>query len=257
MSMHGCTDDEYENSVHSENDNVTLISKLDVSHPLHLHPNDSVALTVAYVKLKRTENYQVWSCAVLLALEGKNKIGSIDDLVNVIDISKLGTKVSHSNETKACITKVGNMILNENLTMYDVLVDPEYCVSLMSIHKVVRDNKLIVAFDESKCYVLPQDLRNMKMPRIDLAIPQISFKQSNSGYSLFTKSGNSSFVALLVYVDDIIITGNNAVEIENFKKFSKTKFLIKDLGQLKYFLGIEVFETEQVIKVEHLSLAAC
>ncbi|GJZ91413.1 ribonuclease H-like domain-containing protein [Tanacetum coccineum] len=78
MSMHGCTDDEYENSVHSENDNVTLISKLDVSHPLHLHPNDSVALTVAYVKLKRTENYQVWSCAVLLALEGKNKIGSID-----------------------------------------------------------------------------------------------------------------------------------------------------------------------------------
>ncbi|GKC94066.1 ribonuclease H-like domain-containing protein [Tanacetum coccineum] len=58
--------------------NSTLISKLDVSDPLHLHPNDSTALTVVSIKLKVIENYQVWSCAMLLALEGKNKIGFID-----------------------------------------------------------------------------------------------------------------------------------------------------------------------------------
>ncbi|GJV81233.1 ribonuclease H-like domain-containing protein [Tanacetum coccineum] len=57
---------------------VTLISKLDVSNPLHLHPNDSSALTVISVKLKGTENYQVWSCAMLLALKEKNKTGFID-----------------------------------------------------------------------------------------------------------------------------------------------------------------------------------
>ncbi|GJT12897.1 ribonuclease H-like domain-containing protein [Tanacetum coccineum] len=56
---------------------------------------------------------------------------------------------------------------------------------------------------------------------------------------------NRNFVALLVYVDDIIITGNNTVEIEKFKKNLKTKFQIKDLGKLKYFLGIEVLKTEQ------------
>ncbi|GJS01062.1 ribonuclease H-like domain-containing protein [Tanacetum coccineum] len=56
----------------------SLNFKLDVSHPLHLHPNDSVALTVVSVKLKGTENYQVWSCAMLLALEGKNKTRFID-----------------------------------------------------------------------------------------------------------------------------------------------------------------------------------
>ncbi|GJY90816.1 ribonuclease H-like domain-containing protein [Tanacetum coccineum] len=75
------------NSIHnSENgddyikdhDHVTLISKLDISDLLHLHPNDSTALTVVSIKLKGTENYQVWSCAMLLALEGKNKIGFID-----------------------------------------------------------------------------------------------------------------------------------------------------------------------------------
>ncbi|GJY67461.1 ribonuclease H-like domain-containing protein, partial [Tanacetum coccineum] len=40
--------------------------------------NDSAALTVVSVKLKGTKNYQVWSCAMLLALEGKNKTIFID-----------------------------------------------------------------------------------------------------------------------------------------------------------------------------------
>ncbi|GJV03027.1 ribonuclease H-like domain-containing protein [Tanacetum coccineum] len=39
-------------------DPVTLISKLDISDPLHLHPNDSSALTVVSIKLKGTKNYQ-------------------------------------------------------------------------------------------------------------------------------------------------------------------------------------------------------
>ncbi|GJR92764.1 ribonuclease H-like domain-containing protein [Tanacetum coccineum] len=76
MSLHGYFDGEYDDG--SDVDNVTLISKLDVSHPLHLHPNDFVALTVVSMKLKGTENYQVWSCAMLLALEGKSKTGFID-----------------------------------------------------------------------------------------------------------------------------------------------------------------------------------
>ncbi|GKD00693.1 ribonuclease H-like domain-containing protein [Tanacetum coccineum] len=74
MSLHGYSDHEYE----ADDDQPTLISKLDLSSPLHLHPNDSITLTVVSVKLKGTENYQVWSCAMLLALEGKNKTGFID-----------------------------------------------------------------------------------------------------------------------------------------------------------------------------------
>ncbi|GJZ17845.1 ribonuclease H-like domain-containing protein [Tanacetum coccineum] len=69
---------EYTNDDFVVDDPFTLISRLDVSNPLHLHLNDSVALTVVSVKLEGTENYQVWSCAMLLALEGKNKIGFIN-----------------------------------------------------------------------------------------------------------------------------------------------------------------------------------
>nr|GEY88009.1 putative Gag-polypeptide of LTR copia-type [Tanacetum cinerariifolium] len=69
---------EHEDDYVEDPDLITMISKLDVSDPLYLHPNDSSALIVVAIKLKGTENYQVWSCAMLLALEGKNKIGFID-----------------------------------------------------------------------------------------------------------------------------------------------------------------------------------
>ncbi|GKC87133.1 ribonuclease H-like domain-containing protein [Tanacetum coccineum] len=70
-----------QNSPINSNHDVTRISKLDISDPVHLHPNDTTALTVVSIKLKGTKNYQVWSYAMLLALEGKNKIGFIDVLV--------------------------------------------------------------------------------------------------------------------------------------------------------------------------------
>ncbi|GJW90367.1 ribonuclease H-like domain-containing protein [Tanacetum coccineum] len=70
-------------------------------------------------------------------------------------------------------------------------------------------------------------------------------ENSKSDYSLFTKTDHNSFIALLVYVDDIIITGNDVGKIEKFKAYLNTKFKIKDLGKLKYFLGIEVIDTDK------------
>jgi len=56
---------------------------------------------------------------------------------------------------------------------------------------------------------------------------------------LFTKSKGTSFTAVLIYVDDILLTGNDLEEIQYLKTSLLQKFLIKDLGNLKYFLGIE------------------
>ena len=73
------------------------------------------------------------------------------------------------------------------------------------------------------------------------------FVQSKFDYSLFTKNSGSVFMILLVYVDDIVITGNDESEIKKFKEFLNSKFLIKDLGELKYFLGIEVLKNDNGI----------
>ncbi|GJZ62843.1 zinc finger, CCHC-type containing protein [Tanacetum coccineum] len=56
------------------------------------------------------------------------------------------------------------------------------------------------------------------------------FSQSKSDYSLYTKSDNGVFLSLLVYVDDIIITGNSVSEIEKFKVFLK-KYVLDLLSE--------------------------
>ncbi|GKA48265.1 ribonuclease H-like domain-containing protein [Tanacetum coccineum] len=68
-----------------------------------------------------------------------------------------------ANMAEALITKVGNLKLTNFLTLYDVLVVPEYSVTLVSVHKVARDNKFIVGFDESKCFLMSHNLMDVKI----------------------------------------------------------------------------------------------
>ncbi|KAI9180620.1 hypothetical protein LWI28_006665 [Acer negundo] len=62
---------------------------------------------------------------------------------------------------------------------------------------------------------------------------------SRADYSLFTRTQGKSFTTLLIYVDDILITGNDPVSIAETKTILHSHFHLKDLGDLKYFLGIE------------------
>ena len=56
---------------------------------------------------------------------------------------------------------------------------------------------------------------------------------------IFQRSTTSRCVALTVYVDDMLITGNDLAGIEITKKFLHAHLDIRDLGTPKYFLGIE------------------
>ena len=75
------------------------------------------------------------------------------------------------------------------------------------------------------------------------------FLQSKSDYSIFTKVGKGSILILLVYVDDILIASNNVEAVNTFKVFQDDKFKLKDLGTLKYFLGLEVARIEKGINL--------
>ncbi|KAM6583326.1 hypothetical protein CsatB_010328 [Cannabis sativa] len=70
-----------------------------------------------------------------------------------------------------------------------------------------------------------------------------------TNHSLFIKHFNGGFLFLLVYVDDVIITNNNLQELEAVKVGLNARFKLKDLGQLKYFLGLEVARSEKGIFV--------
>lgn len=64
---------------------------------------------------------------------------------------------------------------------------------------------------------------------------------------MFTKGSGTSFTALLVYVDDIIITGSNTKAIDFLMVFLHNQFKLKDLGKLKYFLGLEIGRSQKGI----------
>lgn len=73
------------------------------------------------------------------------------------------------------------------------------------------------------------------------------FKQSLHDYSLFIKGSGLSFVALLVCVDDIIVTGANTSVTEAAKGVLKEAFKHKDLFKLKCFLGLEIAHSSKGI----------
>ena len=72
------------------------------------------------------------------------------------------------------------------------------------------------------------------------ALLNYGFTQTNSDYSLFVYFKQGVYIRLLAYVDDLIISGSTSADIQLVKEYISTCFHMKDLGFLKYFLGIEV-----------------
>lgn len=83
-------------------------------------------------------------------------------------------------------------------------------------------------------------LRDKGTQNSPFSLNTIGFQQSKSDYSFFTKYTKSGFLALFVYVVDILIGSNDLDVNSDLKSYLYTKFRIKDLGQSKYFLGLEI-----------------
>ncbi|WKA11938.1 hypothetical protein VitviT2T_029385 [Vitis vinifera] len=76
------------------------------------------------------------------------------------------------------------------------------------------------------------------------------FVQCQSDHTLFVKHFPEGKLAIIiVYVDDIILTGDHEEKIDLLKKLLTKEFEIKDLGNLKYFLGMEIARSKKGIAV--------
>ncbi|XP_058008213.1 uncharacterized mitochondrial protein AtMg00810-like [Hevea brasiliensis] len=71
--------------------------------------------------------------------------------------------------------------------------------------------------------------------------------QSNADHTLFMRNCRGKIILLIVYADDIVVTGDDKEEMALLKERLAQKFEIKDLGMLKYFLGIEVARSDKGI----------
>ena len=88
-------------------------------------------------------------------------------------------------------------------------------------------------------YGLKQALRAW-FEKFSSIVAQQGFTSSPHDTALFVRRSFAGITLILLYVDDMIITGDDSAGIRSLQHFLSQHFEMKDLGTLSYFLGLEV-----------------
>lgn len=75
---------------------------------------------------------------------------------------------------------------------------------------------------------------------LNTTLMSFKFVRSKADDSMFVFVTLAYRIYVLVYMDDMIITGSNTIKVNDFIKLLNAKFRLKDMGELHYFLGIVV-----------------
>ena len=110
-----------------------------------------------------------------------------------------------------------------------------------------------VAGKERKVYKLRKALYGLKQaPRawntkLNAILREFKFQRCSKEPSLYRKDEKTGTLIVVVYVDDLLVTGTSTKQIFEFKREMATKFEMSDLGNLTYYLGIEVLQAREGI----------
>ncbi|RVW55235.1 Retrovirus-related Pol polyprotein from transposon TNT 1-94 [Vitis vinifera] len=136
---------------------------------------------------------------------------------------------------------VKNVFLNGDLEEEVYMDIPAGLETTSNFNKVCRLRKSL--------YGLKQSPRAW-FERFTKVVKGYGFVQCQSDHTLFVKHFLEGKLAIIiVYVDDIILTGDHEEKIDLLKKLLTKEFEIKDLGNLKYFLGMEIARSKKGIAV--------
>ena len=77
--------------------------------------------------------------------------------------------------------------------------------------------------------------------RFDETIKEFGFSQNLDEPYVYKKTNGSAAVFLVLYVDDILLIGNDVLLLQSFKILLSKNFSMKDLGEATYILGIKIY----------------
>ena len=72
-------------------------------------------------------------------------------------------------------------------------------------------------------------------------IKGFGFVQNVKEFCVYKKTSGSSVAFLVLYVDDILLIGNDVKLLESVKEYLNSQFSMKDLGEAAYILGIKIY----------------
>jgi hypothetical protein len=127
---------------------------------------------------------------------------------------------------------VKTAFLNGNIEEELYMVQPEGFVSPENVGKVCKLQRSI--------YGLKQASRSWNL-RFDEVIKGFGFVQNVEETCIYKKMSGSSVAFLVLYVDDILLIGNDVELLKSVKEYLNSKFSMKDLGEAAYVLGIKIY----------------
>ena len=127
---------------------------------------------------------------------------------------------------------VKTAFLNGNLSEDVYMIQPEGFVDPKNARKVCKLQKSI--------YGLKQASRSWNLC-FDEVVKEFGFIKNEEEPCLYKKTSGSALVFLILYVDDILLIGNDIPMLESVKASLKIRFSMKDLGEAAYILGIKIY----------------
>ena len=115
---------------------------------------------------------------------------------------------------------------------------PPGFVAQEEIGRVCRLHKSLYGLKQSPC---------TWFGKFSQVIEKFGMQKSKSYHSVFYRNPEAGIILLVLYVDDIVITGSDMTGISSLKSFLHGQFHTNDLGMLKYFLGVEVIRSKHGI----------
>ena len=92
--------------------------------------------------------------------------------------------------------------------------------------------------------------------KFNSTISRLGYMASHYDSALFLRRTDKGTILLLLYVDDMIITGDDLSGIQELKDFLSQQFEMKDLGHLSYFLGLEITHSTDELYITQAKYAS-
>src|SRR3954465_5813316 len=126
---------------------------------------------------------------------------------------------------------VKTAFLNGDIDEEFYMIQPKNFVDPNDVNKVCKLQRSI--------YGLKQASRSWNL-HFDEVIKGFRFVQSYGEACIYKKVSGSSLAFLILYVDDILLIGNDVELLKSVKDYLNSKFSMKDLGDAAYILGIKI-----------------
>ena len=200
-------------------------------------------------KVKLNADGTLESYKVRLVAKGYTQQEGIDFVDTFSPVAKMNTvktliAVSAAKKWSLTQLDISNAFLNGDLDEEIYMsLPPGYTLregTVLPPNPVCRLNKSL--------YGLKQASRQWFL-KFSSTLTSLGFQTSHSDHTLFIRNINGIYMAVLVYVDDIVIASNNDEVVDQLKNALKQSFKLRDLGPLRYFLGLEIARASHGISI--------